>query len=190
MCSLEEAYGSDFANQLNQLHQKKEDSVPVEEYEYIDDDTETNQSPKDFLYKSLDTPTKIVVHSNPDGHLQNSSNYSLLEQSACKDYFFHIDTCTSCQRRLQKRIVSYLESKKIDIQNGASGVQVVKNLFEDPEESKQSSSINDNLTKRKWNLSVKEGFENPLPNCLQTRPFYILLFGLFVIFVLDKISSK
>jgi hypothetical protein len=197
MCSLEEAYGSEFANQLNQ---KKEECVSVEDYEYIDDNIDENiessESPKEFLYKSIDAPKKMVLRQNPKGHLQNNSSYSLLNQSSCNDYFFHIDTCKDCQRRLQKRIVNYLQSRKVDIQNGASGVQIASQLFEDPDTNSneeniyKNDTINNTLAKRKWDIRVKEGFENPLPNCLQTRPLYILLFGLFVIFVLDRISSK
>ena len=173
-------------------------------------DDEISISPKKNLYRSLDNKRIIIDQPRRENvapsttNTLSSSSYKLLEQSPCKDYFFHIDTCKTCQRRLERRIKNYIEKRKINVRPGSSGVDidVESLLFSDHVEDNIDNIDNierKNKGKPKRRLSYAindntndniEGFQNLLPSCIQSRPMYILLFGIFVIFVLDKISSK
>ena len=193
-CPLDEAYS--ISSLEGKIKKKDEDSVPLDDYEYLSDDMseeEVISSPKQNLYNSLETKKFTIDTENSISGTNSlrgipSSSYKLLEQSPCKDYFFHIDTCKSCQRRLAYRIKNYIEKRKVDVQPGSNGVSIDFDslLFSDRPEKPIKKY------KRKMSYADKdtiENFENPLPKCIQNRPVYILLFGLLVILLLDKISS-
>jgi hypothetical protein len=182
-CSLEEAYGSDFAKQVNNqyapskmnptrnradlIKHKKQEAVKQSEedtdihYGSFKDVSKWNDelSPKEFLKQSLlrDRKIKKVKTDNyePSGYSE-VIKYSSLETDPCNDYFYHLDTCRRCQARLKKRISNYMKTIKGE------------DLFIDQE-------VKD----------VKEDFTNKKD---LNSVILLLLFGLFTMYTLDTSS--
>lgn len=138
----------------------------VENNEYI---TEENDqlSPKEFLKQSLLRNRNIkspdITPSliiEPDGY-ENNEKFKRFNNSSCDEFFNHIHNCKSCQKKMKKRLDKYIKnvSNKDNLDNY---------LFKEEDEKK-----------------VVEHFENIQSN----KIFYLLFFGLFIIYVIDTIKK-
>lgn len=181
----------------------------VETNEYPLDHNEIDElSPKEYLKKSLlrDRPYKgsntNISTYEPEGYTSLSSTYKNLNKSPCQDYFYHLDTCKKCQNKLKKRVIRYFKVLQRNNKTPTTllpGTRDMKTnylieseLFRDdtPDDIDSNQDIVNNQNnekikeknKRKNNDEIIEGFQNPVNN----RAIYLILFGLFIIYTLDK----
>lgn len=133
----------------------------------------------------------------PVGYAGPRIAYGNYDNSPCQSYFFHLDTCRRCQRKLKRRVLRYLRALQKSKQNpllpGARGMDVSsadKELFRDSlADNEEPDPDTDEETEEKKESKEKttEGFTDGTRHNLFPAVF-LMLFGLFVIFALD--SSK
>jgi hypothetical protein len=167
-------------------------------------------SPKEHLKKSLlrdrhiNTTHEIKSDYEPSGYLGNMTTYKNLNNSPCQDYFYHLDTCRKCQNKLKKRVIRYFKALQknnktlnIDLLPGAKDINtnhlIENELFRDEDdldryieneksEKSEKSEKNENNEKSE---KIIENFQNPTNN----RTIFLMMFGLFIIFMMDKIKN-
>jgi len=149
-------------------------------------------------------PGNGEISSEPKGfNLQLNNSYKfkrIKNHNQCDNFFYHLDSCRKCQRRLKKRIKRYLKTlkkyqEKEILPNSTYNPE--SELFIDSPEDDDNSEIfdihsvlnsrkiekEDDKSKKK---EIEENFVNP--NKIKTEPAFLLFFGLFIIFMMD--SSK
>ena len=150
----------------------------------------TNYIPKptDLSRQSSSTDVNFsgVGYGGPDMTLGS------LEESNCKNYFYHLDRCQKCQQRLKKRVLRYLRALQSSgstkaLLPGARGANLPdQELFLDrPEDSAVSPQHEEKMVmKEKEVENVKENFTVKKDSLLPA--LVLMAFGILVLFVLDQ----
>ena len=175
-----------------------------DEIDYNENEMINELSPREILKKSL-LKDRVITNSNnkienndfiyePQG-FSNLNNYKTLENGICQNYFHHIDTCKKCQHRLKKRVIRYFKilnkNNKTPEEShlpGTSGMNT--NYSFDRELFNDNINLNDQYEINKNTINLQkseliENFSNFNNNNQYTKAFLLMIFGLFIIYVLD-----
>jgi hypothetical protein len=249
--SIEEAYGIDFANQIN-IHDSFNKLM-----NNMNPYTNSPQTNPETLNMQMQTNTKTYGNKNkytkkekskrdrmihqkfseeitePFGFNHSVVNYKKIENSPCQNFFYHLDTCPHCQKKLKQRVLKYFASlqKNNLLLPGASGLKISsidKELFNNAGDSEEQQlldlyptrklydkgtheleyTVPDPEQKKSTKIEESEGFTEESEGFTEesegfteesegfvdlgndyTPAFFLLFFGLFVIFSLDKSRS-
>jgi hypothetical protein len=111
-------------------------------------------------FNPMDYKTKEGGHLDPVGYGGPMMTYGDMEKSPCQDYFYHLDTCRRCQRKLKKRVARYFRALQRNHLNpllpGAQGLGAAsldKELFTDYDDMDEMM----NLARKPGVLQNKRG---------------------------------
>lgn len=153
----------------------------------------TNYNPVPTLLSEKPSSTDVdfsgVGYGGPDMSL------GTLEESNCRNYFYHLDRCQKCQQRLKKRVVRYLRALQSSgsakaLLPGARGANLPdQELFLDrPEDSVVNTQHEEKMIikekEEQPKQQLKENFTNQDDSILPA--LFLMAFGILILFVLDQ----
>lgn len=164
------------------------------------------------------TPFNAIDDGSEDGRYLEPVGYGgptimyesdELIKTPCQDYFYHLDTCRRCQKKLKKRVIRYFKVLQRNQLNpllpgtqGLGAVSLDKELFTDYDEMDEMMAIARQppgtvLQNKRGELcldpkpqqiekdDLKEDFANIPVGYDYTPAMFLLIFGLLVIYALD-----